>query len=38
MTGDLNEMFIFAGFTSEQEAASLTHDLNLFRQSLNVLR
>lgn len=38
MTGDLNEMFIFAGFAPEQEAVSLTRDLNLFRQSLNVLR
>jgi len=38
MTGDLNEMFIFAGFAPEQEAASLTGDLNLFRQSLNVIR
>lgn len=38
MTGDLNEMFIFAGFATEQEAATLTRDLNLFRQSLNVLR
>lgn len=38
MTGDLNEMFIFAGFAPESEAAALTRDLNLFRQSLNVLR
>lgn len=38
MTGDLNEMFIFAGFAAYEEATSLTHDLNSFRQSLNVLR
>lgn len=38
MTGDLNEMFIFAGFAPEKEIASLTRDLNSFRQSLKVLR
>jgi len=38
MTGDLNEMFILAGFAAEQKATSLTSDLNLFRQSLKVLR
>jgi hypothetical protein len=38
MTGDLNEMFIFAAFTNEADAYNLSRDLRLFRQSLNVLQ
>jgi hypothetical protein len=38
MTGDLNEMFIFAGFTSEARSNALARDLRLFRQSLKVIR
>ncbi len=38
MTGDLNEMFIFAGFANEKNRESMSRDLQLFAQSLQVLR
>jgi len=38
MTGDLNEMFVFAAFAKESDAEKLTKDLQHFRQSLNVIR
>ncbi|MGJ8640044.1 MAG: hypothetical protein ACSHYA_11705 [Opitutaceae bacterium] len=38
MSGDLNEIFIFAGFAAEGNAAALTEALNQFRESLEVIR
>lgn len=38
MSGDLNEMFIFAGFSKTSDAPILSRDLQLFRQALTVIR
>ncbi len=38
MTGDLNEMFLFAAFTQENQAEDLSQQMRNFTQALQVLR